>query len=314
MLYQQHDVFISHNTKDEIYVNIIAEHLKDNELDIWIDREHLYGGDRIQKRLQEAIHNSKTIVVCIGNNGLGDYQSLELDTATELEVKERLRIIPILLPSVEKFPDEPAYLFLKRARYLTWKPGDMEALEELTDSIFQWIPLWGDKELKRLAGEKEDTEKKLREIDKKIQQVEIEIGVEANPLRREAIKWLASARKRKNIERCVKKALEKLPISDQLVIQENPNLCNFCTDLETFLEFIHFAFRSKNCEFLNHYSEIELSITSENLPLTTSTYHVHKKALEIVREYLSTSPMCREVRDELSSYFDYLENQILVLM
>tara|TARA_R110002072_G_scaffold179059_1_gene335021 strand:+ start:54659 stop:57862 length:3204 start_codon:yes stop_codon:yes gene_type:complete len=122
------DVFLCHNSKDKPAVRKLAEELSDMGLLGWIDEERLLPGDVIQEKLEEAIAEARSVVVCIGPSGLGRWQTVEYHTVYERFISETesnadknrfrsdgaVRVIPVLLPG-SKVKEIPS--FLKRHGY-----------------------------------------------------------------------------------------------------------------------------------------------------------------------------------------------------
>jgi hypothetical protein len=136
----QFDVFLAHNSQDKPQVIEIARHLKENGLNPWLDKEQILGGDTILEKVIDGIKQSKTGAFFISPNGLGNFQeNIELYTVinwflTQQRKSQGFRVIPILLPGVDKVPDKIDYLAIWRWIQFT-KSNDEEALDDLIRSI-----------------------------------------------------------------------------------------------------------------------------------------------------------------------------------
>ena len=92
------DVFLSHNSKDKPAVRQIAEALEGRGLRVWLDETELIPGRRWIAALQQALEETATVAVCIGENGLGPWERPELEAALMESVDREIPVIPVLLP------------------------------------------------------------------------------------------------------------------------------------------------------------------------------------------------------------------------
>lgn len=111
MTVKQFDVFLAHNSKDKPSVRYIYQNLKDRGLNPWLDIEEIPPGTSHQVAIQRAIEQVKTAAICIGQEGLGQWQGLELKALITQCVTKGIPVIPVLLPGVTKIPMN--LLFLK---------------------------------------------------------------------------------------------------------------------------------------------------------------------------------------------------------
>ena len=308
---KRYDIFLSHNSKDKPLVEILAKQLRDAALEVWLDQDNLYGGDVLPQEIARAITNSKTAIFCIGSYGLGKWQQFEMDICRGLSIEERLKIISILLPPLEALPDETEYLALKQQLYLKWKIGDSDNLERLINSVSQWLPIWREKELKRLTEQRNDAEKKLQEIEENIQQVEREIGIEVDPHRQKAAAWIFSTRKR--VDQYAKKILRQFPkLGEQLKEQEG-GFEFLCIELDTCLEFIYFAFRKRDHLFLNDLC-IDFSVVEFESKDGQENREIYQACLNVIAELIPCEVIGEDLASELRGYFNYLCTQVLSLI
>lgn len=105
------DVFLAHNSKNKQEVLKLSELLKKRGINPWIDQEQIAPGKWFQDVIQQAIPNVKSAAIIIGNSGVGRWEKVELKTFISQCVDKNIPIIPILLPTVHKIPDD--LLFLK---------------------------------------------------------------------------------------------------------------------------------------------------------------------------------------------------------
>jgi TIR domain len=308
---KRYDIFLSHNSRDKLLVEILAEQLRESALEVWLDQDNLYGGDILPQEIQKAIANSKTALFCIGGYGLGKWQQSEMNLCKQLSIEGRLKIITIVLPPLEIMPEETEYLFLKPELYLKWKIGDSDNLQRLIYSVSQWLPVWREQELKRLTEQRDDTEKKLQEIEENIQQVEKEIGIEVDPYRQKAVAWISSVRNR--VAQHVKKALKQFPKLDEKIKLQESGFEFLCIELDTCLEFIYFAFRKRDHIFLNDLC-IEFSVLEFESEDGQENREIYLVCLNMIEALIPQKVLGESVASELAEYFDYLYIQVLSLI
>ncbi len=95
----QHDVFLSHSSKDKPVVRGIAERLREAGLRLWFDEWVLKPGDSIPAKIEEGLEHSRVLVLCMSANAFGsDWARLEAGTFRFRDPlnKER-RFIPLRL-------------------------------------------------------------------------------------------------------------------------------------------------------------------------------------------------------------------------
>src|SRR5689334_18323236 len=75
----QHDVFLSHCSKDKPQVEWLAARLEERGLRPFLDKWDLHAGRSWRKDLESALENSKTAVVFFGPHGVGPWHDAEID-------------------------------------------------------------------------------------------------------------------------------------------------------------------------------------------------------------------------------------------
>jgi hypothetical protein len=103
---KQFDVFLAHSTVDKPQVRILARKLRERGLTPWLDEEQIAPGQLFQSAIQKAIPQIKAAAIIIGSTGLGKWQALELQTLISQFVHKGSRVIPVLLPDVDRVPDD----------------------------------------------------------------------------------------------------------------------------------------------------------------------------------------------------------------
>ncbi len=113
----RYDVFLSHASADKPAVEYLAQRLRKEGLDPFLDKWHLVPGEPWQKALEEALDQSRTCAVFIGKQ-LGPWQNEEMRSALGERVDDpAFRVIPVLLPGGKEIGKEKLPRFLRR---LTW--------------------------------------------------------------------------------------------------------------------------------------------------------------------------------------------------
>jgi WD40 repeat protein len=92
------DAFLAHNSKDKESVELLAERLRDEGLNPWLDSEQIPPGRWFQDIIQDAIKEVGAAVIFLGKSGLGRWEALELRTFVSQCVERGIPVIPTLLP------------------------------------------------------------------------------------------------------------------------------------------------------------------------------------------------------------------------
>ncbi|MBD1866143.1 GUN4 domain-containing protein [Cyanobacteria bacterium FACHB-471] len=127
------DVFLAHSSKDKPLIQQIYRKLKDRGLKPWLDIEEIAPGTSFQDQIQQAIGQIKTAAVCIGQTGLGPWQTLELQVFISQCVERKIPVIPVLLPGVGEIPEN--LLFLRQYQAVVFR-NDIE--DEQTFDLLEW--------------------------------------------------------------------------------------------------------------------------------------------------------------------------------
>lgn len=106
----QVDVFLSHNSRDKPIVEEIAARLRERGLTFWLDRLELQPGLPWQEGLEEGIRASRSVAIFIGADGLGAWETPEMRAFIDRSRRERVPVIPVLLPGCPDSPRLPLFL------------------------------------------------------------------------------------------------------------------------------------------------------------------------------------------------------------
>ncbi len=139
MTEQLFDVFLAHNSVDKPQVRAIATKLRERGLKPWLDEEQIPPGKSFQEEIQKAIPQIKSAAIIIGVTGLGKWQIQELRSLMNLFVNRDIPVIPVLLPGVNKIPDN--LVFLQELNWVNFENiDDTKAFYNLQWGITQVKP------------------------------------------------------------------------------------------------------------------------------------------------------------------------------
>jgi formylglycine-generating enzyme required for sulfatase activity len=126
---EKFDVFLCHNSQDKPAVIEIANQLKANNINPWLDKWHLRPGSSWQDLLEDQINEIRTAAVFVGNSGLGPWQNEEIKAFIRAFVNRKCPVIPVLLPNAPQKPQIP--LFLEGLMWVDFRQHDPEPLGQL---------------------------------------------------------------------------------------------------------------------------------------------------------------------------------------
>ena len=125
----QFDVFLCHNSQDKPAVIEIANQLKANNINPWLDKWHLRPGSSWQDLLEDQINEIRTAAVFVGNSGLGPWEIEEVKAFLRAFVNRKCPVIPVLLPNAPQKPQLP--VFLEGLMWVDFRQHDPEPLGQL---------------------------------------------------------------------------------------------------------------------------------------------------------------------------------------
>jgi hypothetical protein len=128
---EKHDVFLAHNSDDKPEIEIICFKLRQKGLNPWLDKEQIPPGRWFQDVIQDTIKKISSAAIFISEKGLGRWQVVELRSFISQCVERKIPVIPVLLPGVDKIPDE--FVFLKEFSWVKFKNdiNDEDSLDNL---------------------------------------------------------------------------------------------------------------------------------------------------------------------------------------
>jgi SAM-dependent methyltransferase len=104
-------LFISYSRRDFDTVSDIAHRLRRKGVNLFFDAaaDDLTGKSFLDV-IEQALRRAETVAVFVGPSGLGDIQALEVNLAVIHAAKRGLRVVPVLLPGVPRFPELKLFL------------------------------------------------------------------------------------------------------------------------------------------------------------------------------------------------------------
>jgi hypothetical protein len=143
----RYHVFLSYSSADRPAVEDLARRLVREGIDPWLDQWNLIPGDAWQPAIERALADCATCAIFIGPGGVGAWQHEEMRAAIDRRVagtgaetidgRNSFRVIPVLLPGVER--PEPGRLptFLTTTTWVEFRTGldDEQAFHRLVCGI-----------------------------------------------------------------------------------------------------------------------------------------------------------------------------------
>ncbi len=92
-------VFICHNSNDHDFVLVLAQKLRDDQIEVWIDDWDLEIGDSIIQKINEGLSSSDFLIAVISNNSIeSDWVQKELNSTFMRQLGQKdIFILPVLL-------------------------------------------------------------------------------------------------------------------------------------------------------------------------------------------------------------------------
>lgn len=316
---QSYDVFLSHNSKDKKQVLLVSDYLESQGLRTWIDRNSMYGGSSLPDEISAAICYSKVVTFFVGMHGLGIWQKEELGLIRVQQMEAKLELIPVLLPGIDKFPDDPNYLYLKSRRWVSFSSNDIssredtESLVDLTKSIRMCLSKLAQVELEKLLEEKDEAEQKLKAISQRIDEINPRLlQAELSKERQRVLEWLSSKRNTLVLERYAQRALKSVPNLEVLIHGKRDGFQRFCSDLSTCLEFAFYAFQSRKNSLIEQMS-IELLLSEPEFYKGDMAIKAYKEVFSLIENDIPPE-LDKDTKAEIKKCFTHLEKQTSILL
>ncbi|SEA91907.1 TIR domain-containing protein [Thiothrix caldifontis] len=118
---QQFDIFLSHNSKDKTVIREIKQLLRERELSCWLDEDELQPGMNWMPLLEKAIATCQSAGAFVSSNGIGPWEDEEIQALLTKAVRNKIPVIPVLLPGEYDPPELP--LFLGNRTFIDMRSG-----------------------------------------------------------------------------------------------------------------------------------------------------------------------------------------------
>lgn len=126
-----HKIFVCYRRRDGAFVSLICNMLMQLGLPVWMDKSHIRPGRRWKKEIEEALSQSRIVLVFVGPEGIGPFQEWEINRAMEREMEGLSYVIPIILPEVEK---DKIPSILRDLQFVDYR-GEEDPSEYLVEAI-----------------------------------------------------------------------------------------------------------------------------------------------------------------------------------
>ena len=114
-----YDVFLSYHWHDQVSVLALAEKLRAQQLNVFLDRLYLTPGQPWLQLLEQALASCGAVAVCVGQGEMGSWQQREKNLALDRQTQEKgFPVIPVLLPGAE-----PPLGFLNQNTWVDFRAG-----------------------------------------------------------------------------------------------------------------------------------------------------------------------------------------------
>jgi len=136
MCQQQHfDVLFTYDEPDEIKVLQVAAKLREYGLEPWVRREQIRPGTFYQDSTQQALASINCNAIFLGSESFLGLSSREKYAQIRRTVEQGKILIPVLLPGVERIPEDMDVL--NQVQYVRLVDGidDCKAIEDLVWAI-----------------------------------------------------------------------------------------------------------------------------------------------------------------------------------
>ena len=143
---QQFDIFLSHNSKDKAAIREIKQLLRERKLSCWLDEDELQPGVNWMPLLEKAIGTCQSAGAFVSSNGIGPWEDEEIQALLTKAVRNKIPVIPVLLPGDYDAPELP--LFLGNRTFIDMRSGITSVL---IDKLY-----WG------ITGKKPEAPQKIQ--------------------------------------------------------------------------------------------------------------------------------------------------------
>ncbi len=129
----QYDVFLCYNQQDKSKVQHIRDQLSEHGLTSWLDEWDLMPVKSLQEALETEAAPSKSVVVCVGASGIGEWQDSEHSAFLRAMIHRHNQVITVYLSNWSDGVYVP--LFLQRRPTVDFRRSTRQPLEMLVGYI-----------------------------------------------------------------------------------------------------------------------------------------------------------------------------------
>ena len=294
------DIFLCHNSEDKPEVKKIRDRLKHVGLHPWLDDGDLRAGGRWLKSLQERIVQIPSAAIFFGSHGIGRVQEHEIEILANEAMKRALPLIPVLLNSSVDKPNLSPLLELRE--WVDFREPDP------IKKIFEGIKEKSiDEYLQELDKQKKQLEQRLQEVEIEIGKVTYSLSRGIDPSLDAVLEWLKGredlAKKYGNL------ALRNSDIKKKL--RERNEIELFYIEIDSCLELVFYALLENN-ESLLYEPGTPMLMDDENYKFSISEiYGVYRGVFNILKQDVPNK-FEASARCKLESYLDLVVNRFLV--
>lgn len=130
MKYLVGKIFISHSALDKRYVRRLADRIRREGFQIWLDEKDLVAGDALAAGISRAVESARVVLVVVSKNSVrSKWLKYELNLATDRMIKGHCRVIPVIIDG-SPLPPEVAGLL-----YVEWRQSPRRGWRSLLTAL-----------------------------------------------------------------------------------------------------------------------------------------------------------------------------------
>lgn len=135
----RYNAFLAHNSLDKDDVKILYDYLDKLGIYLWIDFREIIDGKLAAQSIEEGMKKSDYMIFCLGRNGPGPYQNLEVDIFNDLKAQNKIDMITVALPDYDPMADKTAWL-IEPEFIFEDTVHDKQTLNAIYDKIMDEVP------------------------------------------------------------------------------------------------------------------------------------------------------------------------------
>lgn len=132
-------VFLSYSSADKYLATQLALRLTASGISVWWDEKEIDGTRAHFEQIGDAMDAASCAIVCVGPNGIGPFQKLEIGLALDLNVGKQLPLVPVLLTRDCRTYDIPGLLRPFSYVHLSDGVRDRHGMKSLLDRIQRYL-------------------------------------------------------------------------------------------------------------------------------------------------------------------------------